>query len=155
MTKHRPQSKTSSLSHLSMNFPTLFQTKPNYLQTNVWKRGSNQFIQQTKKTKQNEKPKQKRKTRRSKNNTTVHETIKMKCLEETWDFYWWRRGCLGHPQALTLVLLGYFLGWHAWHPQAWALVHPSSHYSFLPYTWNFSFIQNFTQSLLATLVHSR
>ena len=155
MTKHRPQSKTSSLYHLSMNFPTLFQTKPNYLQTNVWKRGSNQFIQQTKKTKANEKPKQKRKRRRSKNNTTVHETIKMKRLEETWDFYWWRRGCLGHPQALTLVLLGYFLGWHAWHPQAWALVHPSSHYSFLPYTWNFSFIQNFTQSLLATLVHSR
>ena len=155
MTKHRPQSKTSSLYHLSMNFPTLFQTKPNYLQTNVWKRGSNQFIQKTKQTKANKKPKRKRKRRRSKNNTTVHETIKMKRLEETWDFYWWRRGCLGHPQALTLVLLGYFLGWHAWHPQAWALVHPSSHYSFLPYTWNFSFIQNFTQSLLATLVHSR
>ena len=52
MTKHRPQSKTSSLYHLSMNFPTLFQTKPNYLKTNVWKRGSNQFIQQTKQTKQ-------------------------------------------------------------------------------------------------------
>ena len=155
MTKHRPQSKTSSFYHISMNFPTLFQTKPNYLKTNVWKRGSNQFIKKTKQTKANEKPKRKRKRRRSKNNTTVHETIKMKRLEETWDFYWWRRGCLGHPQALTLVLLGYFLGWHAWHPQAWALVHPSSHYSFLPYTWNFSFIQNFTQSLLATLVHSR
>ena len=155
MIKHRPQSKTSSFYHISMNFPTLFQTKPNYLQTNVWKRGSNQFIQKTKQTKSKEKPKRKRKRRRSKNNTIVHETIKMKCLEETWDFYWWRRGCLGHPQALTLVLLGYFLGWHAWHPQAWALVHPSSHYSFLPYTWNFSFIQNFTQSLLATLVHSR
>ena len=153
MTKHRPQSKTSSFYHISMNFPTLFQTKPNYLQTNVWKRGSNQFIQQTKKTKTT-KTKNK-KQRRSKNNTTVHDTIKMKCLEETWDFYWWRGGCLGNPQDLTLVLLGYFLGWHAWHPQAWALVHPSSHYSFLPYTWNFSFIQNFTQSLLATLVHSR
>jgi hypothetical protein len=39
----------------------------------------------------------------------------------TWYFCWWRRGCLGHPQALTLVLLGYFLGWHG-HPQAWALM---------------------------------
>ena len=155
MRKHRPQSKMSSFYHIGMNFPTLFQSKPNYLQTKVWKRGSNQFIQKTKQTKENEKPKQKRKRRRSKNITIVRETIKVKCLEETWDFYWWRRGCLGHPQALTLVLLGYFLGWHAWHPQAWSLVHPSSHYSFLPYTWNFSFIQNFTQSLLATLVHSR
>ena len=156
MTKHRPQSKTSSLYHLSMNFPTLFQTKPN--QT-IWKPmyergGPTNLFKQTKKTKKT-KTKTKQKRRRSKNNTTVHETIKMKRLEETWDFYWWRRGCLGHPQALTLVLLGYFLGWHAWDPQAWALVHPSSHYSFLPYTWNFSFIQNFTQSLLATLVHSR
>ena len=35
-----------------MNFPTLFQTRPNYLQTNVWKRGSNQLIQKTKQTKQ-------------------------------------------------------------------------------------------------------
>ena len=47
--------------------------------------GPTKFIQKTKKT--NEKPKQKRKRRRSKNNTTVHETIKMKRLEETWDFY--------------------------------------------------------------------
>ena len=38
-----------------MNFPTLFQSKPNYLKTNVWKRGYNQFIQQTKKTKQTKK----------------------------------------------------------------------------------------------------
>ena len=36
----------------NMNFSTLFQTKPNYLQTKVWKRGSNQLIQKTKKTKQ-------------------------------------------------------------------------------------------------------
>ena len=54
MTKHRPQSKTSSFYHISMNFPTLFQTKPNYLQTNVWKRGSNQFIKKTKQIKTNE-----------------------------------------------------------------------------------------------------
>jgi hypothetical protein len=55
----------------------------------------------------------------------------------TWYFCWWRRGCLGHPQALTLVLLGYLLGWHG-HPQAWAFVHSLSHlissFSF-PYTW--------------------
>jgi hypothetical protein len=39
----------------------------------------------------------------------------------TWYFCWWRRWCLGHPKAWTLVLLGYFLGWHG-HPQAWAFV---------------------------------
>ena len=50
--------------------------------TNLFKK-----TKQTKQTKANEKPKQKRKRRRSKNNTTVHETIKMKRLEETWDFY--------------------------------------------------------------------
>ena len=47
-----------------MNFPTLFQTKPNYLQTNVWKRGSDQFIQQTK---------QKRKTKTKTKKKTLHE----------------------------------------------------------------------------------
>ena len=85
----------------------------------------------------------------------MHEIIKMKCLEKTWDFYWWRRGCLRHPQALTLVLLGYFLGWHAWHPQAWALVHSSSYHIILSLHLKISFIQNFTQSSLATLVHSK
>jgi hypothetical protein len=44
----------------------------------------------------------------------------------TWYFYWWRRGAMGHPQALTLVLLGYLLGWYG-NPQAWAFVHTSSH----------------------------
>jgi hypothetical protein len=51
----------------------------------------------------------------------------------------------GSPQALTLVPLGYFLGWHG-HPQAWAFVHTLSHlitpHSLLLKT---SFIQNFTQ----------
>ena len=150
MLKSKSQSMQAPLALSRRNFLLLSNT--NQL---IWNNTGSTGVQttlfkQTKQTKQI-----KRKLRRSKNNTTVHETIKMKCLEETWDFYWWRRGCLGHPQALTLVLLGYFLGWHAWHPQAWALVHPSSHYSFLPYTWNFSFIQNFTQSLLATLVYSK
>jgi hypothetical protein len=43
----------------------------------------------------------------------------------------------GHPQALTLVPLGYFLGWHG-HPQVWAFVHTSSHLISslsIPYTW--------------------
>ena len=110
MTKHRPQSKTSSFYHISMNFPTLFQTKPNYLQTNVWKRGSNQFIQKTKQTKANEKPKQKRKRRRSKNNTTVHETIKMKRLEETWNFYWLRRGMPWASPSFDACTSWIFLG---------------------------------------------
>ena len=47
--------------------------------------GTTNLFKQTKKTKQTKNQKQKQ--RRSKNNTTVHETIKMKCLEETWDFY--------------------------------------------------------------------
>ena len=69
MIKHRPQSKTSSLYHLSMNFPTLFQSKPNYLQTNVWKRGSNQLIQKTKQTKQTKtKTKTKKNTLQEKHN---------------------------------------------------------------------------------------
>ena len=45
----------------------------------------------------------------------------------TWCFLLMKRGCLGHPQALTLVPLGYFLGWPWGHPQAWAFVHPSSY----------------------------
>ena len=56
----------------------------------------------------------------------------------TWYFCWWRRGCLGHPQALTLVLLGYVLGWHG-HPQAWDFF-PSfiwSYHSSLPTLENF------------------
>ena len=151
MLKSKSQSMQDPLALQARTYYSFPNTKQTYLQNNTARTGV-----QTTLFKQTKQPKQsKRKLRRSKNNTTVHETIKMKRLEETWDFYWWRRGCLGHPQALTLVLLGYFLGWHAWHPQAWALVHPSSHYSFLPYTWKFSFIQNFTQSLLATLVHSR
>ncbi len=140
------------------------------------------LFKQTKQTKQT-----KRKLRRSKNNTTVHETIKTKCLDrpelfideegdalgipklhnsawnnknevsrQTWAFYWWRRGCLGHPQALTLVPLGYFLGWH--HGgipklEFLSILHLIA--SFSLYTWNFSFIQNFTQSSLATLVYSK
>jgi hypothetical protein len=56
---------------------------------------------------------------------------------------------------LTLVLLGYFLGWHG-HYQAWAFVHPSSyHIILLSLHLKTSFIQNFTQFSLATLVYAR
>jgi hypothetical protein len=73
----------------------------------------------------------------------------------TWYFCWWRRGCLGHPQALTLVLLGYFLGWHG-HPQAWYFVYSSSHlFILLSLHLKTSFMQNFTQFSLATLVYAR
>jgi hypothetical protein len=45
---------------------------------------------------------------------------------------------MGHPQALTLVLLGYFLGWH-WHPQDWVFFpyFISSHHSPFPTLKNF------------------
>ena len=74
----------------------------------------------------------------------------------TWAFYWWRRGCLGHPQALTLLPLGYFLGWHRGgipKLELLSILHLIT--SFSLYTWKFSFIQNFTQSSLATLVYSK
>ena len=45
--------------------------------TNLFKR-----TKQTKQTKTKNKNKDALRT-----NTTVHETIKMKCLEETWNFY--------------------------------------------------------------------
>jgi hypothetical protein len=48
----------------------------------------------------------------------------------------------GHLQALTLVLLGCFLGWHG-HPQAWAFVHSLSHLIILQSLHlKTSFIQN-------------
>jgi hypothetical protein len=50
-----------------------------------------------------------------------------------------------HPQALTLVPLGYFLGWHG-NLQAWAFVHSSSHLIILQSLHlKTSFIQNLTQ----------
>ena len=151
MAKHRPHSKTNSLYHLSMNFSYSLPIQTNLIWKlmHVWG-GTTNLFKQTKQTK----TKNEKKAIQEQHNCAWNNKNEV-FWKKTWDFYWWRRGCLGHPQALMLVLLGYFLRWHAWHPQAWALVHPSSHYSFLPYTWNFSFIQNFTQSLLATLVHSR
>jgi hypothetical protein len=51
----------------------------------------------------------------------------------------------GHPQALILVPLGYFLGLHG-HPQALAFVHTLSHLITLhSLHLKTSFIQNFTQ----------
>jgi hypothetical protein len=61
---------------------------------------------------------------------------------------------LGHPQALTLVLLGYILGWHGY-PQAWAFSHTSSHLIILlSLHLKTSSIQNLTQFLLATLIYA-
>jgi hypothetical protein len=51
----------------------------------------------------------------------------------------------GHPQALTLVPLGYFLGWHG-HPQAWAFVYSLSYLIILQCLHlKTSFIQNLRQ----------
>ena len=71
----------------------------------------------------------------------------------TWCFLLMKRGCLGHPQALTLVLLGYFLGWPWGHPQAWAFVHSSSYcIILLSLHLKTSFTQNSSQFSLAALV---
>jgi hypothetical protein len=74
-----------------------------------------------------------------------YEAIKIYCLERWPDFCRWRRGASGHPQALKLIPLGYFLGLHG-HPQALSFVHTLSHLITLhSLHLKTSFIQNFTQ----------
>ena len=73
----------------------------------------------------------------------------------TWYFDDENGDASGHPQALTLVPLEYFLGCHG-HPQAWAFIHNSSHHIILlPIHLKTSFIQNSSQFSLATLVQSK
>jgi hypothetical protein len=63
--------------HFKQELTTPFQHQATYLQNNTARTGV-----QTTLFKQTKQPKQsKRKLRRSKNNTTVHETIKTKCLD--------------------------------------------------------------------------
>ena len=58
--------------------------------------------------------------------------------KRTWYFCWWRRGCLGHPQALTLVLLEYILGVTWASPSlSFCPFFISSHHSSLPTLENF------------------
>ena len=152
MLKSKSQSMQAPLALQARTYYSFPNTKQTYLQNNTARTGV-----QTTLFKQTKQPKQsKRKLRRSKNNTTCAWNNKNEVSRQTWAFYWWRRGCLGHPQALTLVPLGYLLGWH--HGgipklELLSILHLIA--SFSLYTWNFSFIQNFTQSSLATLVYSK
>jgi hypothetical protein len=64
-----------------------------------------------------------------------YEAIKILCLERWPDFCRWRRGASGHPQDLTLVPLGYLLGWHGRRQlELLSILHLISSFSF-PYTW--------------------
>ena len=109
------------------------------------KGGYNQFIQKTKKIKANEKPKRKR--RRSKNNTTVHETIKTKCLDRPEIFI---------DKEVTLVHLDIYWGdtMVASPSLRFCTFFTSLHHSsFTPE--NFPSYKTSHNFLLATLVHLR
>ena len=100
MLKYKSQSMQDPLALSSKNLLLISNT--NQL---IWNNTARTGVQTTlfKQTKQPKKSK--RKLRRSKNNTTVHETIKMKCLDrpeifvnEEWD-------ALGIPKLWRLYLL--------------------------------------------------
>jgi hypothetical protein len=105
--------------------------------------GSNHLLQQKKKTESKIKdaPRKTHSIWRNKNIVS---------WKMTWYFCWWRRGAMGHPQALMLVLLGYFLGWHG-HPQAWDFVHTSSHLIIL---LSLRTLENFLHTKLHTILIS-
>ena len=88
-----------------MSFPTLFQTKPNYLQTNVWKRGSNQFIKKTKQTKQMKtKTKTKKKTLQEQHNCAWNN--KNEAFGRNLKFLLMKKGdALGIPKLWRLYFL--------------------------------------------------
>ena len=94
MIKSKSQSKQASFcTTISMKLPTLFQHQLTYLKQHSENGGPNYLFKQTKKTKQS-----KQKLRRSKNNTTVHEIIKTKCLERPEIFIDEEGDALGIPK---------------------------------------------------------
>ena len=99
--------------------------------------------------------KTKKKWRRSKNNTTMHETIKMKSLAEPEIFIDEEGDALGIPKLWCLYFSDISWGYTILDPklEIFSILHLIT--SFSLYTWNFSFIQNFTQSSLAKLVYSK
>ena len=127
MTKHRPQLKTSSLYHLSMNFPTLFQSKPNYLKTNVWKKGpTNLFIKLSKQSKRKTKTKTKKKTLQEQHNCAWNN--KNEAFGRNLGFLLMKKGMPWASPSFDACTSWIFIGvtpW--WNPQAWSFVHSSSH----------------------------
>ena len=126
MLKSKSQSMEAPLALSSKNFLLLSNT--NWL---IWNNTTRTGVQTTlfKQTKQTKKSK--RKLRRSKNNTTVHETIKTKCLERPELFIDEEGDSLGIPKPWRLYFLNISWGDMGWNPQAWAFVHSSSHYIIL------------------------
>ena len=94
MLKSKSQSKQAPLALFKQEHSTPFQHQSTYLQNNTARMGvQTTLFKQTKQTKQS-----KWKLRRSKNNTTVHETIKTKCLERPEIFIDEEGDALGIPR---------------------------------------------------------
>ena len=78
MIKSKSQSMQAPLALIKQELSTPFQHQATYLKNNTARMGvQNTLFKQTKQPKQS-----KQKLRCSKNNTTVHETIKTKCLDK-------------------------------------------------------------------------
>ena len=123
MLKSKSQSMQAPLALSSRNFLLLSNTKQ-LICKNIARTGvQTTLFKQTKQSKQ--------KLRRSKNNTTVHKTIKTKCLEIHELFIDEEGDALGIPKLWRLYLLNISWGDMGWHTQAWAFVHSSSHYIIL------------------------
>src|SRR3954468_23008006 len=114
MLKSKSQSMQAPPTLTSKNLLLLSNTKQTYLQNNTARTGvKTTLFKQTKQPKQS-----KRKLRRSKNNTTVHETIKMKCLDRPELFIDEEGDALGIP-SFDACTSWIFLGvTPVWHPQA-------------------------------------
>ena len=123
------------LLHFKQELTTPFQTPSKLIcKKTQWEWGSKlTLFKQTKQPKQ----KQTKTTKLQKQHDNAWNN-KNEVSRKTWAFYWWRRGCLGHPQALTLVPLGYFLGWNRGgipKLDIFSILHLIA--SFFLYTWNF------------------
>ena len=123
MLKSKSQSMQAPLVLQARTYCSFPNTKQTYLQNNTARTGvQTNLFKQTKQPKQN-----KRKLRRSKNNTTMHETIKTKCLDRL-ELLLMKKGMPWASPSFDACTSWIFLGvtpW--WHPQAWAFDHTSSY----------------------------
>src|SRR4051812_12191384 len=109
MLKSKSQSMEAPLALTSKNLLVLSNTKQLICKTTQRERGF-KLLKQTKQTKQS-----KQKLRRSKNNTTVHETIKTKCLDRPELFIDEEGDALGIPKfdaCTSWIFFGVTSGWN-------------------------------------------
>ena len=101
MLKSKSQSMQAPLALQARTYYSFPNTKQTYLQNNTARTGvQTSLFKQNKQTNQS-----KRKLRRSKNNTTVHETIKTKCLDRPELFIDEEGDALGIPKLWRLYFL--------------------------------------------------